>query len=766
MPYSGPSTSTQTTPTTGGRPGHYRSYSASFSDAKGPGAFAPMGSLPRRGSGIRTTPTTAKAGGPVFHINDDDEDDSSSSSESSPFSPQPRRVPAFHDSHDSDDDGTLPPLKFKQQGPFRLHLSTKQRPTVHLGVPFPKSSPSPLSPSPEGLDSFVSPPPDIVSQSPAPLPSPSVYTPSSPGFHAPPRPRPAYSRTNSTPVLLANGKPLKSSLKSSFSSPNISPPVALPQPQEQRAMHLRARSEPATPRLDLLSGTSTPSTSPGSTTVGTPKNVHFSTTDLATVRVFNKSAKPASLLGEETETETEGETALFKRRGGGYPFPRVPRRVEVDGNPGKYELDLGSYTVPSSSPPPHANVHLETLELSPSSPLSTISASLSLTGTILVRNLAFEKQVFVRFTLDDWQTTSEVSAKYVDSPATLPPSLLPQTFGDLLAANGSDQSDWDRFRFSIRLDDYMRGIESKVLWIVGRFIAPGTGEWWDNNGQRNYRVAFRKVVVPVAKENRTVSAPATTLAQPAPLKAHQLPRISTHPSASQSSPQTSIFSPSSSRSSSLAKEAISAATEKRLSKFNFGSNYARPTLNPGVSAEMLTAALQPLSAKEEEASVSKSSVPGNGITLYLPARRPTPTSSLSALALQSLDQNTLEFPTLPGSPRASSPVRASDVPDLVRRTASNLSTSTTSTDDELEELDDPSHSNEHVMFNGSKNDFSESEFVERAEVVTPKPEDYPTLMSPTAMDSESLYKAFVDRWCFATNQDGGPVLASEVGIEI
>ncbi len=40
-----------------------------------------------------------------------------------------------------------------------------------------------------------------------------------------------------------------------------------------------------------------------------------------------------------------------------------------------------------------------------------------MTGTLLVRNITFEKRVFVRFTLDSWDTTSEVGARWVCSAA-------------------------------------------------------------------------------------------------------------------------------------------------------------------------------------------------------------------------------------------------------------------------------------------------------------------------------------------------------------
>lgn len=120
-------------------------------------------------------------------------------------------------------------------------------------------------------------------------------------------------RTPSTPVLLANGKPLKSSLKSSSSSPNVPfppqslvPSIMFPQLHH----HQRACSAPAIPNLE-------PPSSPSSLSPS-QKNVRFPSQEggLATVRVYKRSAKPASLLrkGDETETETEGESCYAPNR--------------------------------------------------------------------------------------------------------------------------------------------------------------------------------------------------------------------------------------------------------------------------------------------------------------------------------------------------------------------------------------------------------------------------------------------------------------------
>ena len=278
------------------------------------------------------------------------------------------------------------------------------------------------------------------------------------------------SRGPSSPILLSNGKPLKSSLKSSASSPAM-----LIAPQSQH-MHLRARSVPLT-----------------------PKNVHFPEKDhaLATVRVFKHSARPAALSNPPDangdETETEGEDTLPA----GFPFPHISPVLNYEIDPTK------SSPVPSKSSS-LSNLLLESLNLSPSSVWSPSPTTKPLlTGFILVRDLAFEKHVAIRFTLDDWQTVSEVGAHYVDSL----PHLLSQVLS-LPSPSTSPQRGrgWDWFTFTIRLGDYAHSLSTRTLWLAARYRTdsiypdPGSsqygpgGEWWDNNDGSNHRVGFRPAV--------------------------------------------------------------------------------------------------------------------------------------------------------------------------------------------------------------------------------------------------------------------------------
>jgi hypothetical protein len=126
-------------------------------------------------------------------------------------------------------------------------------------------------------------------------------------------------------------------------------------------------------------------------------------------------------------------------------------------------------------------------------------------GTLLLRNVAFEKHALVRFTLDGWQTTSEVSARYVTSLASLPTTVLagssghggsgagsvgPRTMGDAAANVGVG---YDRFAFTVNLADYGDRLADRTLICAVMYRAAGN-EWWDNNAGANYRVGFRRSV--------------------------------------------------------------------------------------------------------------------------------------------------------------------------------------------------------------------------------------------------------------------------------
>lgn len=206
------------------------------------------------------------------------------------------------------------------------------------------------------------------------------------------------------------------------------------------------------------------------------KSVRFDDLGLESVVLFLREQKPTAVskaaeTDTPTETEEDNDTDLsdfvhFRtRRNSGSrtdgkevllnPECTVPR-LRVDFGPGTQDALKNEHVV------------LERVEMQNGSPLA-------MRGTVLVRNVSFQKWVAIRFTLDHWQTVSEVACQHVSH-------VPPGTTGD---------EGWDRFSFNIRLEDYKRKIEERILLLCVRFSIDGE-EWWDSNMGANYRFSFKR----------------------------------------------------------------------------------------------------------------------------------------------------------------------------------------------------------------------------------------------------------------------------------
>ncbi|KIM83046.1 carbohydrate-binding module family 21 protein [Piloderma croceum F 1598] len=376
---------------------------------------------------------------------------------------QRKTVPAFHFKHSRQDDSLEDDLhRHRDFAP--LSIETHNLSTLHEGR-FLANSQSDRPHDELTAPAVIVPFPKSSPLSCAPEDTPLLTASTSLSY-------PTLSCVSYRPILLSDGTRLKSSL---------------------RSPHLRVKSAPVT-----------------------PLNVHFperKEDGLESVRVFSLKARPASLCegGDGTETETDSRFP-FSRFGtnssGPGPFPLAS---VVD-----YETAGATSTIPVPNPPPYANIYFESAALvqseAPSYPLAPTAPHL--TGTILVRNVAYEKHVAVRFTLDEWQTTSEVTARYIASVPVLPwektRSRTPRN-AVRITENASNPSStpltWDRFSFDIRLDGEL---QERVLWFVGRYTATGEGggEWWDNNSGLNFRVGFKAAAVKSGdRTGQTATAP-------------------------------------------------------------------------------------------------------------------------------------------------------------------------------------------------------------------------------------------------------------------
>ncbi|EJT49906.1 protein phosphatase regulator [Trichosporon asahii var. asahii CBS 2479] len=176
------------------------------------------------------------------------------------------------------------------------------------------------------------------------------------------------------------------------------------------------------------------------TTPNCPKYVHFDP-QLERVKLFLQDQKPKVVSRQGSPTEMSED------------------EDEEEEEPPKKVLHVRMPNFPTIHGPDE-DVYLESLGLN--------EERTALRGVVLCRNIAFEKWVAVRFTFDWWQTVSEVTASYKES-----------------IRGGS----FDRFQFTLKLDDLLDRIDEKTLFLCIRYNTAGR-EIWDSNGGQNYHVLF------------------------------------------------------------------------------------------------------------------------------------------------------------------------------------------------------------------------------------------------------------------------------------
>ncbi|KAI0373175.1 hypothetical protein BV20DRAFT_795164 [Pilatotrama ljubarskyi] len=268
------------------------------------------------------------------------------------------------------------------------------------------------------------------------------------------------SRANLRIELDSLKKPLGESSSTTFrsegsSSRAVSAPqagaagVARKKSGEPLKSSLKSRRPVVRGDLSVVTGISATKSEP-STPMG-PKSVHFDS-QLEHVKLFLAEQKPLAISREGSPTDTSGTESDFPS--------------SIYGSKDDHKMLTMPVTNMPAAPRTDADLALEELVLSPE--------GTALNGKVRVRNLAFEKWVAVRFTVDWWQTTSEVTARYSES---------------------IEGGVFDRFTFSIRLGDMLARIEEKTLFFALRYNVAGR-EIWDNNDSQNYKVTFAKVPRP------------------------------------------------------------------------------------------------------------------------------------------------------------------------------------------------------------------------------------------------------------------------------
>jgi hypothetical protein len=211
---------------------------------------------------------------------------------------------------------------------------------------------------------------------------------------------------------------------------------------------LKVRRTHSRGSLSVINDPANASSSKSAPAMPAHKGVRFHS-QLEHVKLFLAKQKPLAVSRDGNPTDTSGTDSEFPpsinhgRDDGLKERPLVMHRINVP-----------TVLLPEDT----RDVAVENINL-----VGTV-----VEGTVRVRNIAFEKWIAVRFTLDKWWTTSEVTGRYTES-------LQDGTF--------------DRFMFSIKLADVLSRAEEKTLYLAVRYSVAGR-EIWDNNSGQNYQVQF------------------------------------------------------------------------------------------------------------------------------------------------------------------------------------------------------------------------------------------------------------------------------------
>lgn len=227
-----------------------------------------------------------------------------------------------------------------------------------------------------------------------------------------------------------------------------------PERSRRKPQMLRKKSgELVRPALRPSSARRRPSSMPGTPTFS--KAVHFDS-HLEHVRHFLQVDRPLAVSAGSSPVEAYDSDNEF-------PFGEDNSR----GPPFEWEIAISNF--PAEDPIRLSMpVRVERVFLS--------SDNKTLVGSVAVANLAFNKHVVARFTLDYWKTTSEVVAEYNHD------IRQPKREG------------YDRFNFNIKLAD-QANLEAKTMFFCVKYAVNGQ-EYWDNNNATNYQVDFKKKAKP------------------------------------------------------------------------------------------------------------------------------------------------------------------------------------------------------------------------------------------------------------------------------
>lgn len=280
----------------------------------------------------------------------------------------------------------------------------------------------------------------------------------------------AHNRSNTESQIYLDLQPAPETPSTGSDEESISDGDELDRSRRKPPMLRKKSGELVRPALRPPSARRRPSSMPGTPTFS--KAVHFDS-HLEHVRHFLQVDRPLAVSANTSPVEAyESDTE--------FPFGEDGTKNA----PFDWEIVVSNF--PAETPQRLSlPVRVERVFLS--------ADNKTLVGSVAVANLAFNKHVVARFTLDYWKTTSEVVAEYNND-------IRQPKFAD----------GYDRFNFNIKLAD-QANLEAKTMFFCVKYTVNGQ-EYWDNNNATNFQVDFRKKVKPQnGKKVASSSRPAHSL---------------------------------------------------------------------------------------------------------------------------------------------------------------------------------------------------------------------------------------------------------------
>ncbi|TRY85114.1 hypothetical protein DNTS_023052 [Danionella cerebrum] len=108
-----------------------------------------------------------------------------------------------------------------------------------------------------------------------------------------------------------------------------------------------------------------------------------------------------------------------------------------------------------------------------------LCSDLGITGTVQVVNVAYEKEVSVRYSFTDWKSRAECRANWVSSQRT-------------------DDLELDRFRFLLPVPPFIMEPGARLQFAI--CFRANSSEYWDNNGGGDYTLSCQTYSLTVPRE--------------------------------------------------------------------------------------------------------------------------------------------------------------------------------------------------------------------------------------------------------------------------